>query len=104
MIAAFLGVVLAIAARYFTGLGWQLVATFWVFALVTQVTYARSLNALLGRADPVATLGAKNLRQLRNIIQIPAWIVGLRFLAQVLGGAGLAVLLIWLGWLPLPSR
>lgn len=99
MLAILLGVVLAILLARTTGLGWALIPCAWVPALVLQHAYAVRLNSWLGGKDPVATYGARNLRQLRSLMHVPFAIVGLQFCARALWCAGAAAVLIALGWL-----
>jgi hypothetical protein len=80
------------------GLTWVLVIMFWACAILSQVFYARRLNAFLGGADPVAKFGARNLSQLKNIISVPLLVSVLSFLAKALAWAGVVALLFYVGW------
>jgi len=92
------GLALALFLYYTTGLTWVLVGAFWTCAILLQVFYTHRLNAFLGGADPVATFGARNLRQLKNTISIPLSVSTLSFFAKVAAWAGVAALLFSVGW------
>jgi hypothetical protein len=99
MIAFVGGVVLALSLHFATGLNWALVVTFWMCAVPVQVAYTRRLNSFLGGSDPVATFGARNLRQLKSIIPVPLSVTVLNVLSKAMGWAGLVALLLSVGLL-----
>ena len=99
MIAIISGAAIAIAVRSFTSLGWWSVIFFWFFALAAQMAYAKLLYRLLGGADPVATYGARNLKQLRMHVHVPLPLLLFSFFARAFGWAGLVSALFAVGWL-----
>jgi hypothetical protein len=98
MFALLGGFALAVFLYYTTGLTWVLVLAFWACAVPLQISYSHRLNAFLGGADPVATFGARNLRQLRNRISVPLSVSALSFLAKAAAWAGVVALLFSVGW------
>lgn len=103
MIAFIAGAVLAIAMHSSTAFGWSLVVLLWFFAVVAQIIHARLLNRLLGGADPVATYGARNLKQLRMHIRLPLPVLLFSFIARAFGWAGLVSALFAVGWLEIAT-
>jgi len=98
MLAFVGGLALALFFCYVTRLPWVLTGTFWVCAIALQILYTHRLNSFLGGADPMATFGARNLRQLKNTISVPFSISTLNFFVKVFAWAGLFALLLLFGW------
>lgn len=89
------GAILGSTLYFVTGHGLLSTIALALAGIICQVIYGTRLNTFLGGVDPVATFGARSLKELKNAIAIPGGIQFMAFFAKSCGWGVIAVAIIW---------